>query len=57
MRCSEEHVHRLRLIRAVLEVGGPSTAAVREVLGELVRRRGWGASPRTPAGSRWSRSA
>lgn len=32
---SEAHAHRLRLIRAMLEVGGLSIAAVREVLGEV----------------------
>ncbi|MCJ0868759.1 MerR family transcriptional regulator [Streptomyces sp. AP-93] len=32
---SEGHAHRLRLIRAMLEVGGLSIAAVREVLGEV----------------------
>lgn len=35
VRYSEAHVHRLKLIRAMLEVGGLSIAAVREVLGEV----------------------
>ncbi|MEU4741274.1 MerR family transcriptional regulator [Actinosynnema sp. NPDC023658] len=34
-RYSEGHLHRLRLVRAVVEVGGLSIAAVREVLGAL----------------------
>ncbi|XVS68149.1 MerR family transcriptional regulator [Actinosynnema sp. CA-299493] len=34
-RYSEEHLHRLRLVRAMVELGGLSIAAVREVLGAL----------------------
>ncbi|GAB2973494.1 MerR family transcriptional regulator [Saccharothrix stipae] len=34
-RYAEDHVHRLRLVRAMVELGGLSIAAVREVLGAL----------------------
>ncbi|MFE9748495.1 MerR family transcriptional regulator [Saccharothrix saharensis] len=34
-RYSDDHLHRLRLVRAMVEVGGLSIAAVREVLGAL----------------------
>ncbi|MGM1059914.1 MerR family transcriptional regulator [Saccharothrix sp. Mg75] len=34
-RYAEEHLHRLRLVRALVEVGGLSIAAVRDVLGAL----------------------
>ncbi|MEV8440232.1 MerR family transcriptional regulator [Actinosynnema sp. NPDC051121] len=34
-RYSEDHLHRLRLVRAMVELGGLSIAAVREVLGAL----------------------
>ncbi|PSL52356.1 MerR-like DNA binding protein [Saccharothrix carnea] len=34
-RYSDVHVHRLRLVRAMVELGGLSIAAVREVLGAL----------------------
>lgn len=34
-RYSDDHLHRLRLVRAMVELGGLSIAAVREVLGAL----------------------
>ncbi|MDU0289088.1 MerR family transcriptional regulator [Saccharothrix longispora] len=34
-RYSEEHLHRLRLVRALVEVGGLSISAARDVLGAL----------------------